>query len=335
MTSTLVLKAGFATGAAMLALSVSPAMAGRCGHSYPVDAPVTLAKVARACNVSLAALKEANPGVDPSYVTPGEHLAVPDEIDSATDIPSGAADVAIADDGYGSARVYRYVEYTEPAHAPKAPSAVYASSSASPYFVRTSAYSSPQPFRDDANLSYQKLSAARIRHAGIPIGPLLQQQSADPNAFAISTDADLPAVLYGEPLSPLMECSVLRRQENGRIKQVREIKPISQGRDLPAHCDAIQTISTRSAAPGAVFSGSAYQALQVHSDMAVMEGYVSAADAECVTVQTDNGSEMRVGVDLAPVELLGKYATIWAEQTSSKRCGGLVMSRAVYVERLR
>ncbi len=61
---------------AMVAASPASA-AGSCGGFYAVDAPTTLTHVAKACRVSVASLREANPGVNPGNVRPGEHLAVP------------------------------------------------------------------------------------------------------------------------------------------------------------------------------------------------------------------------------------------------------------------
>lgn len=322
------LKAGFAAGAVIFALSSGPAMAGRCGHSYPVDAPVTLAKVARACNVSLSALKEANPGVDPDYVTPGHHLAVPDEI-AAADVPAGDADVGQAGGGY-DAPIYRYAEYTEPAPAPRLKTASAEENindgSYPSYFIRASAYASPQPFYEDPNLSYQKRSAARIRHAGVMTPPALLNGRAAPQARTIA--------LTGEDVSPLMECAVLRREEDGKIRQVREFKPIPEGRETPAHCAAVNTVSLTNQG-AAVFARSGPGAPRQFEGMAVIDGYVSAADADCVTVVTGDGAAWRVAVDLAPVDLLGKDATIWAEVTTAKRCGGLVMASAVYAEPMR
>ncbi len=49
-------------------------------------------------------------------------------------------------------------------------------------------------------------------------------------------------------------------------------------------------------------------------------------------LRADDGMVWRVGVPLAPLEMLGKEATIWAELTDAPHCGGLVMNRAVYAE---
>lgn len=62
----------------LVILAASPASAaGSCGGFYAVDAPTTLNRVAQACRVTVASLREANPGVNPGNVRPGEHLAVP------------------------------------------------------------------------------------------------------------------------------------------------------------------------------------------------------------------------------------------------------------------
>ena len=61
---------------ALLATGTANA-AGPCGFRLPVDSPTTLSKVARACQVTVSQLREANPGVNPGNVRPGEHLAIP------------------------------------------------------------------------------------------------------------------------------------------------------------------------------------------------------------------------------------------------------------------
>lgn len=328
-------------------VSASPAMAGRCGHSFSVDEPTSLAKVARACNVSLSALREANTGVDPAYVRPGEHLAIPDEIASATDVPSGSANVAV-DKSYYDSPIHRYVEYTEPArHSGSAkiePVNPVWVDSQSPYFVRASAtLGGPRTMREDKTLSYQQLSAARIRNAGLTMAPVravtAPGRGSQVNApVMVSTRADM---FYGDPLSPLMECSVLRRQESGKIAQVREFKPLPEGREPPAHCAAVVPTATRSPLTlnhrlsASDFLRSEYEGAPPSAEFVVLQGFVSAADAECVTLRSGDGMVWRVGVALAPMEMLGKEATVWAEVTDAPQCGGLAMNRAVYAERLR
>ncbi len=339
-----------ATAVVVSVLSASPAMAGRCGHSYAVDAPITLAKVARACNVSLSALREANTGVDPNYVAPGEHLAIPDEIATATDVPAGGANLEV-DDGYGYSPIYKYAEYSEPSYqhshdgvSQTSAAPVYVSSTATePYFIRASALGVPSTMREDKNLSYQKLSASRIRNAGIstfPQTPVMMAPARQAPAISVmvSTRGDM---LFGEPLSPLMECAVLRRTDEGKIAQVREFKPLPEGRETPVHCAEITNTSLsgpvmlNDKVPVSDFLRYEYEGATPSPVFTVLEGYVSAADAECITLRANDGMVWRIGVPLAPIEMLGKEATIWAELTDAKQCGGLTMNRAVYAERVR
>lgn len=311
-------------GAAALGtvLMATPAMAGRCGHSYPVDAPTTLAKVARACNVSLSALREANTGVDPDYVTPGEHLAVPDEI-AASDVPSGGRDLGVSDSAYYTP-VYQYAEYNEPDPRPAPPSSSYAGAG-SPYYYQASY--TPAPALEDPNLSYQKRSAARIRNAGAVFRPATPVAAAPYQAAPRSVSISAPGLRAPAPLSPLMECAVLRRQPDGKIAQVREFKPVPEGRNTPAHCEAIAV-----SAPAAAFTRPGFETMPPLVNFTVLKGYVSHVDPECVSLRDEDGAVWRVAVERAPLEMLGKTATIWAEVTDGASCGGLVMDRAVYAE---
>ncbi len=79
-------------GAAAAGAAPSP-----CGGGYAVDAPTSLARVAGACGVSLAALREANPGVDPADVRPGQHLAVPPARPQGAAAPTEPAVLPAAD----------------------------------------------------------------------------------------------------------------------------------------------------------------------------------------------------------------------------------------------
>lgn len=83
------------------------------------------------------------------------------------------------------------------------------------------------------------------------------------------------------------------------------------------------------------FLRSEYEGSPPSSYVTVLQGYVSKADAECVTLRGDDGMVWQISVPLAPMEMLGKEATIWAELTDSSQCGGLTMNRAVYAERVK
>ncbi|MEX6634068.1 LysM peptidoglycan-binding domain-containing protein [Hyphococcus lacteus] len=295
----------------------SPAVAGRCGHSYPVDAPTTLSKVARACNVSLAALKEANRGVDPNYVRPGEHLAVPDETDYPGDVPTVVTEVAEPDP------VYNYTPSPWPT-ADARPNKVVRTEINSSETSGTGAFyleasTGRLPVREASHLSYQQQSAARIRNAGLTMRPVRSYNK--PETVTVSSVSKVP-------LSALMECSVLRRQPNGKIGQVREFKPLPEGRDAPSHC--MQLTSADATAIGSV----THSAPLAFATETALRGFVSFADEECITLRAEDGMEWRVASDARSRSLVGKEATIWADFTDAKSCGGLVMDRAIYVERL-
>ncbi|MEZ5894523.1 MAG: hypothetical protein R3C58_15425 [Parvularculaceae bacterium] len=321
------------------ALASSPAMAGRCGGFYPVDAPTTLTKVARACNVSLAALKEANPGVDPGYVAPGENLAVPDEgVGAAAEVPA-VADGGDLDDAYADNPLSnRYVEYRDTgvrlASATQSP----APASSQPYFYRTSLTgggSLPHTEQRDRS-TFQKRSAERIRAAGLSMNPT----PAVAPLYSPSTPEFISAA-PGEPLSPLMECVVLRRMENGKIGQVREFKPIPQGRETPAHCSAM-SVSMRApvatAAPAIIapvsLPPSPFAELPPIDEPVMLSGYVSSYSDGCLTLISDDGQFSRIDARGMSDGLVGREATLWVEYTDAAACGGAALDHAVYAERV-
>lgn len=310
--------------------AATPALAGRCGHSYAVDAPTTLSKVARACNVSYKALVEANRGVDPAYVRPGEHLAVPDEIEYAGDISAPGPEDPVSDDApvvshpYAASRpVNSYRSYYDDSSDVRRVN-VSASSGPATYFDTYA--TGPVHARHDSRLSYQKLSAARIRSAGHAPAP------------AVSSPVFIrPAPLAGELKTisayptPLMECSVLRRQPDGKIRQVREVKPLPADEEKPLHCTSLATNDTPRRAimtRGVVSAGKSVE------DLTVFRGFVTDVGADCMTLESDDGMVWRMSAPAAATDMLGKEATVWAEFTRAPICGGLVMDHAVYAEKL-
>ena len=216
--------------------AMSPAMAGRCGHSYAVDEPTTLTEVARRCNVSLSALYEANPGVNPNNVRPGEHLAVPDEIgafapravsltsDSETVQAGRAAEPSahpyivssdyrrtVTDDsGLGGYQpVSDRVEIARTSQRARFRSNDFSSNS--PVWLREETPALSHHSSSD-RLSYQKLSAMRIRTAGVP---------SEPVYINPVTQVSTPLTATMSP--QLIECPVLRKSDGGKIHKVRKI----------------------------------------------------------------------------------------------------------------
>ncbi|WDI31164.1 LysM domain-containing protein [Hyphococcus flavus] len=321
------------TGAVFIAgfAAASPAMAGRCGHSYAVDTPTTLAKVARACNVSYAALAEANRGVDPGYVRPGQHLAVPDEIDNPSD-PAAPAPVvdpvetspSVQHPYIASRPVNSYRSYYDDREQVRRINAS-ANREATTYFDTVGV--SPVHTRRESRLSYQKLAAARIRAAGAPATPT----TIAPVAAPVMGGALKTTTISAYP-TPLMECSVLRRQQDGKIRQVREVKPVPNGEETPLHCTSLKATAPRRVI---LSRGAAAPVTQVRGDdLTVLRGFVSAVDDQCVTLRADDGMTWRMQAPVAAHDMLGKEATVWAQSTRALQCGGLVLDHAVYAEKL-
>lgn len=335
--------------------AATPANAGRCGYSYPVDAPTTLGKVARACNVSLSALREANPGVDPANVRPGQHLAVPDEIDTAhastaqTTVQSAVSDPQTSSADQSEQGAHPYI-VSRPVNTYRA----YYDDTVSDEVVPVSRANSVTPLatsyylqgggegferrhtRDDERLSYQKQSANRIRNAGIKVnkGPL---GGAFTKPGGIQTIA--------APAIPVMECAVIQRQADGKIQQVREFKPMAPGRKTPVHCIAMTADAApmpptaTSAAPTEIAVTRATHPMlranyQQSAHVGVLKGFVSAVDASCVAIRTHDGVTRTVSTTQDARSLLEMNATLWVKQSPTAECGGLVMTHAVYAERL-
>ncbi len=306
--------------------AATPALAGRCGHSYAVDAPTTLSKVARACNVSFRALVEANRGVDPAYVRPGEHLAVPGETEYAGDISvpviEPVADPDVRHPYITSSPGASYRDYYDDRASDVRRVNVNAYDGPSTYFDTRNA---PVHARHDGGLSYQKFSAARIRTAG-----LMMQPSSTPARSPLTPSLGIRSISAAP--TPLMECSVLRRKPSGKIQQVTELTVAPVDQEIPAHCASfvsakpMRSIVTR----GVLIAAPAAEP----TNLTVFKGYVTDVDAECVTLRADDGMTWRMNAPLEASDMLGKEATVWAEFTRNPTCGGLVLDHAVYAERL-
>ena len=142
------------------------AAAGSCGGFYAVDAPTTLTRVAQACRVSFASLREANPGVDPGNVRPGEHLAVPVGIShmyvstkpdvSADSFNKLGARIPFTEDLGFRDRTDRRIRLLAAGAVPGTPPWL------KPEAAKGGHYSSSAP------LSFQKVAALRIETAGAP-----------------------------------------------------------------------------------------------------------------------------------------------------------------------
>ncbi|MEM8937409.1 MAG: LysM domain-containing protein [Pseudomonadota bacterium] len=223
--------AAFSAAAAI----ATPAAAGPCGGSYPVDRETTLSAVASACGVSYGALREANPGVDPGAVRPGEHLSIPftDDADaprlagrsagtnSSTEKPIPSVELAdrrvitdvVADDtGIGS--------YT--AAPDRVPNARFAGRvrardariDAGPRgWIRTASASGQQYVSTADRLSFQQRSAMRIANAGYDAAPTVFYADLGPEERATPS----------APTTRLVACSSLRDAQGVIVSKVENI----------------------------------------------------------------------------------------------------------------
>ncbi len=351
-----------AVSAAFFVLA-APASAGRCGNSYAVDAPTTLVTVARQCNVNLSALYEANPGVDPRNVRPGEYLALPDEITrstiplvdapvadaptvqpASTDRPAhgvsgtiisdaGISDAGLGGDFPGAAQRISYRNQ-------------WGSSSSRSAWRREEPLGARQHANSDT-LSYQRLSALRIESAGLPTSPT---RFAGANA---------------SPDIQLIECQVLRKRDGGKIHKLRkiistpentfvEINAMSEGEG--SDCRLISASAPVQLTPGvpaahyttpAADTGYRLPDYSKIGDIVVtprlvqqrkisLRGEIVDSTDGCLLLKTDNDVLRRLSTTQPADDLLGKEVTVWGTMSSNGACGAgasILISHAVYAER--
>ncbi len=346
-----------AVSAAFFVLA-APASAGRCGHSYAVDAPTTLVTVARQCNVNLSALYEANPGVDPRNVRPGEYLAVPDEIarstisvadailaqspavqPASTDSQAhGVSGTIISDAGLGGnfPGAAQRIGYRDRQN----------SSSSMSSWRREEPLGARQHANSDT-LSYQRLSALRIQSAGLPTSP---STYAGANALAGTQ---------------LIECQILRKRDGGKIHKVRkiistpqntfvEITALNEGEG--SDCRLISASAPVQLTPGvpaahyttpAADTGYRLPDYSKIGDIIVsprlvqrrkisLRGEIVDSTDGCLLLKTDNDVLRRLSTTQPANDLLGKEVTVWGTMSSNGACGdgaSILISHAVYAER--
>jgi LysM repeat protein len=344
-----------AVGAAFLVMA-APASAGRCGGSYAVDAPTTLVTVARQCNVNLSALYEANPGVDPNNVRPGEYLAVPDEIAGSTvsvvaaplaQLPAvqssssngpahGVSETIIDDAGLGGnyPGVARRISYRDQ----------WNSSSSRSAWLREEPLGARQHANSE-NLSFQRLSALRIQSAGLPTAPA---------RFARAN---------GASDVQLIECQVLRKRDGGKIHKVRkiistpentfvEISAMNEGggtdcRLIAASAPVQLTPGVPAARYTTPVANTGYRLPDYSKigDITItsrptqrqkisLRGEIVDSTDGCLLLKTDNDVLRRLSTTQPADDLLGKEVTVWGTMTRDDTCGAsILISHAVYAER--
>ncbi len=369
--------AGFSAVTVAFLTAATPAQAGRCGHSYPVDEPITLAEVARQCNVRLTALYEANPGVDPRNVRPGEYLAIPDEITGAATLraatPSTGAVTEppqsnhpyivspnysssdyrspITDDvGFDESKqiLNARADVTRSTQRIRVRDRRIADASSAPTWLREESLGARHHSTAD-RLSYQQLSALRIKHAGLPTSPV---------RFVDATVSPSPNI-------QLIECPVLRKSDGGKIHKVRkiistpdntfvEIKAMPNGDGFDCRLLSVSGEATplTPGVPAAHFTSpkvtTGYRlpdyskigdrpaaALSISAQETSLQGEIVDSQRGCLLLRTSDKQLRRLSTTQPADDLLGKHVTVWGAPTSGGACGdgySMLVSHAVYAE---
>ncbi len=352
--------AGVAIAAALLA---TPAAAGRCGGSLAVDAPTTLAEVARRCNVNLSALYEANPGVDPRNVISGTYLAIPDEIAeyAAPDAPSAPVVVATndTDDGYyGPVTDDHGLSGDYPDEAIRDYDARVSTrvrvrdvqlASRDPVWLREATGGGARSYAAD-RLSYQRRSAARIHSAGVPtiIAPTNPSLRNSISANAGATE--------------VISCATLQNDEQGQLRKVRkiistptntyvEVEPAAGGKFDCTLVKAVDpaSVATTPGVPAAHYgiaprTSSGYRlpdfntvnpkAANEPRKISVSGDVVGEAHG-CLLLDAGAGGRWALAAAPGADSLVGKHVTAWGIASQSGACGAaptMIVSHAVYAE---
>lgn len=297
---------GGTIGAVALALSTQ-AFAGPCGHAYPVDAPTTLSKVASACGVSIGSLREANPGVDPANVRPGQHLAVPAQAPrgAAAPVPSVKpqyANAADTEESAGPVSTHPFIVspgYDSSPSASKIAPVGGGSEQQSGVEEATVAVQTPLWLRTDVSgdghygetsrLSFQRNAAVRIRNAGYAV------ESSD----RMLTEGVPVARFTREP-------ATIETPHN------------AGGYRLPDY-NAIGNASNQKAANPVSFH---------------LTGHVKGMEGGCLLLQSADNVTWRLAA-ASSESLVGKTITAWGVRGAGASCGdgpSMLVSHSVHAE---
>lgn len=300
--------------ASLAAVAVAgPAAAGQCGHSYSVDAPTTLSTVARACGVSVSALREANPGVDPSYVRSGQHVAVPPKRPQGAAAPVAVGPTPVAtvdsnDNASGSPHPY----IVSPDYAPTS----YADTSEEKLL-------SPRGNSGRGNEARTKVRDARIDD-GSPIW--LSERSPEGGH-------------YGETSRLSFQKQAAMRIRNAGYTKTNVNIPSPDG--IPAaHFTTESAVVLTPDHPG--YKLPDYSTIGKLSDHTKAEqisfalsGHVKAVEGGCLLLQSADNVTWRLAMPSPSEKLVGKTVTAWGVKGAGKSCGNglsMLVSHAIYAE---
>ncbi|MEM8771094.1 MAG: hypothetical protein AAGD92_05510 [Pseudomonadota bacterium] len=359
--------AGFIGAAAGLAPAASIA-ASRCGGALSVDAPISLAEVSRRCNVSIAALKEANPGVDPANVRPGARLAIPDETNLGG-VPAFDGDGNTSDEGEppASERVdHAWLGSAQPSAGLRRHNArrsqririrERSSVGAERVLIREQSVNGRSAVPD--RLSYQQRSALRIHNAGVPT--TLPGFKSSPVRINAPTQA--------KPSAKLIACTGLENSDNSGAHKNQKIvseqtnafsgieATPNDGFDCRLlHADhAPVDLTPASTTPqphyGLPVSSSAkyrvpnYNAIGLTGGVSsvsapatsrfTVSGDIIGHEDGCLLLRSKGGETWGLAAAPAAQTLIGKHVTAWGVEAAKSTCGDartIVVSHAVYAE---
>lgn len=305
--------AGLSALAASSGALFSDAAASPCGGAFAVDAPTTLGKVARACGVSVAALREANPGVNPGDVRPGQHLSVPpaQPSGSAASLASGPAPTGGMSGGGGAAASsHPFIVSPEYAAGGAGEGDKIATSLGAQWRdndatvrVRDAKVAEDAPvwLSQDANtgghyggtsrLSFQKQSAIRIRNAGYSLA-----------SAGIPSPDGVPAARFTDG------SAVVDAPDHH-----------SDGYRLPDYA-GIGKLPSNSEAQKISFA---------------LSGEVKSIEGGCLLLQSADKVTWRLAMPSSSDNLVGKTLTAWGVRGAGASCGdgpSMLVSHAVYAE---
>jgi len=328
---------GAALGVGALTLATAEAT-GRCGGVYPADAPTTLQAVAGQCNVRVSDLREANPGVDPDHVLPGERIAIPSEIDPYANAATEIVEQAIAETNESETSSNAYAGITSSFRVDPSRAAhrirvrdhrTSASGRASGviWFSRESTQASR--YSASAPLSFQKLAARRIHTAGLAL-PAAQYASAPPSSLRYA------------------DCFVKEEQQSGLPRKLDQEPWMSGASDAVAADDESYECMTI-AAPAVPATPSLGYRLPDYGSIGfevekrtpgstatfALVGEVVDINASCLLLQTRSGGLWRLSSGGPTQGLIGKNVTVWGAPVVGGACGAgpsMAVSHIVFAE---
>ena len=301
--------AGFGIVGILAMTAATQASASPCGGAYAVDAPTTLSRVARACNVSFNALREANPGVDPSNVRPGQHLSVPAAAPQGTSSPiASAATLAINEPSgdAGSSHPYivspGYASYDQSDNNSKVGSFLGADPRGDQYRKSASETRaadkapvwlnrSPEGghYAETSRLTFQKQSAMRIRNAGYQL-----------RSEVIPSPDSVPAARFTKDAATVLV-------------------PDHSGYKLPDY-SSIGKLSHDAKTQQISFP---------------LKGAITSVEGGCVILKSIDNETWRLAMPSSSEALVGKTVTAWGVGGAGASCGegpSMLVSHIVYAE---